>query len=78
MTLNYVGERAFNERNHRLAEFSYKENEEERFMRIASALEEYGYKIDTGVEGWAAIEVDDMTEFEEIKKDFQYLRRTIK
>ena len=75
MTLNYVGERKYNER---LAEFSYKENEEERFMKIASALEEYGYKIDTGVEGWAAIVVDDRNEFEEVKKDFQHLRKAIK
>ena len=75
MTLNYVGKRAFEKR---LAEFSYEENEAERFMKIANALEEYGYKIDTGVEGWAAIEVDDRSEFEEVKKDFRYLRRTIK
>lgn len=75
MKLNYVGNRAFEKR---LAEFSYEENEAERFMKIADALNEYGYKIDTGVEGWAAIEIDDHSEFEEIKKDFQYLRRITK
>lgn len=75
MTLKYVGERAF---NRRLAEFSYEENEEDRFMDIAEALEEEGYKIDTGVYGWAAIVVEDRDEFEEVKKAFQRLRRTIR
>ncbi len=75
MTLKYVGARAF---EHRLAEFSYEDKEEDRFIKIAEALEEEGYKIDTGVEGWAAIKVEDRDEFEEIKKDFQRLRRAIK
>lgn len=75
MTLKYVGERAFKQR---LAEFTYEDREEDRFMRIAEALEEEGYKIDTGVENWAAIVVDDRDEFEEVKKTFQRLRRTIR
>lgn len=75
MTLKYVGERAF---NCRLAEFSYEEHEDDRFMRIANALEEEGYKIDTGVEGWAAIKVENRNEFEEVKRIFQALRRTIR
>lgn len=75
MTLRYVGERAF---DHRLAEFSYEDHEEDRFMRIANALEEEGYKIDTGIANWAAIKVEDRDEFEEVKRDFQRLRRTIR
>ena len=75
MRLKYVGERAF---RNRLAEFSYDEKEEERFKKIAHALEEYGYKIDTGIYLWAAIEVEDFEEFKEVKRDFQHLRRSIK
>ncbi len=75
MTLKYVGKRAFDER---LAEFNYTEKETERFDRIAEELENEGYKVDSGVEGWAAIKVEDRDEFEEIKKDFQRLRRAIK
>lgn len=75
MTLKYVGERAF---DHRLAEFNYEEHEEERFFKIAEELKEEGYNIDTGVEGWAAIRVEDRIEFEEVKRDFQRIRRAIK
>lgn len=75
MTLRYVGERAF---DRRLAEFNYTEKEEERFDRIAHQLEDEGYKVDSGVEFWAAIEVEDRKEFEEVKRAFQRLRREIK
>ena len=75
MTLKYVGERAY---DHRLAEFTYEEHEEERFFKIAEELKEEGYNIDTGVEGWAAIRVEDRNEFEEVKRDFQRIRRSIK
>lgn len=75
MTLKYVGSRAF---NHRLAEFRYEDHEEERFMKIAEAFEEAGYKIDTGVQNWATIKVDDKDEFDEIKELFKDLKRKIK
>ncbi len=75
MTLKYVGSRAY---KHRLAEFSYEDKEEDRFMKIAEALREEGYEMDTGVEYWAAIKVEDRKEFDEIKKAFQRLRRSIK
>lgn len=75
MTLKYVGTRQY---DHRIAEFSYNEQEYERFMRIAEALEDEGWKIDTGVEFWAVIAVEDRSEFEEVKKDFQRIRKAIK
>ena len=75
MTLKYVGERAF---DRRLAEFTYDDHEEERFMKIADALQEAGYDIDTGVQNWAAIKVEDRDEFDEVKELFQDLRRKIK
>lgn len=74
MTLKYVGSRAF---DYPLAEFSYEEHEEDRFMKIAEALKSEGYKIDTGVQGWAAIRLEDYSEFEEVKRIFQKLRRGI-
>lgn len=74
MTLKYVGSKAF---DYPLAEFNYEEEESERFMRIAQALEDEGYKIDTGVQGWAAIRVEDRSEFEEIKRIWKNLKRKI-
>lgn len=74
MTLNYIGSRANKER---LAEFSYENKEENRFMRIAEALRREGYDIDVGVQNWAAIKVEDRAEFDKVKRDFQRLRRKI-
>ena len=79
MTLKYIGTRVYNSPNgERLAEFSYKPEEEERFYRIIEKLEEYGYKVTTGVEGWASIGVFDRAEFDELRRDFQHIRRTTK
>ena len=75
MTINYVGERAW---KHRLAEFSYRENETERFMKIAESLRETGYDIDTGCEGWAAIRVDDRNEYNQVVEDYRKAKRLIK
>lgn len=75
MTLNYVGNRAFKTR---LAEFEYSEKEEKRFMKIAGFMKKEGWNIDTGVEGWAAIEVEDREQFNEVMADFKKAKKLIK
>lgn len=75
MTIKYVGSRAF---DHPIAEFSYTAKEEERFFKIVEALEEEGWKIVAGIEGWAAIAVFDKEEYNEVNKDFQRLKKQTK
>lgn len=76
MKLTYVGKRQF---KNRLAEFSYTDGEEERFMKIAEYLQnECGYDIDTGVANWAAIEVEDKEEFDKVMQDFKEAKKIIK
>ena len=75
MTLNYVGNR---QNKTRLAEFTYTEREEARFLRIVNRLDSLGYEVDTGVLGWAAVEVADRAEYDMLKADFQAARREIK
>ena len=76
MKLTYVGHRQF---KNRLAEFSYTDSEEKRFMKIADYLQtECGYNVDTGVMNWAAIEVEDKAEFDEVMKDFREAKKIIK
>lgn len=75
MTIKYIGSRAF---DYPIVEFSYTAKEEDRFFRIVEALEEEGWKIDTSVEGWAAIAVFDKEEYNEVNKDFQRLKKEIK
>ena len=75
MEIHYVGKREFRQR---LAEFSYEDEEEDRFFAIAKAMEEKGWKIDVGVQNWAAIEVMDRDEYEEVKADWMKIKRAIK
>lgn len=75
MEVHYVGKREFRQR---LAEFSYEDKEEDRFFAIAKAMEERGWNIDVGVQNWAAIEVVDRNEYEEVKSDWIELKKTIK
>ena len=75
MTINYVGCRAW---RNRLAEFSYTEKEECRFLKIANHLRDLGYEIDTGVEGWAAIRVDDRDKYNQVVEDYRKAKRLIK
>ena len=75
MTINYVGSRQFNKR---LAEFSYTDEEESRFMKIVAHLRDLGYNVDTGCENWAAIEVADRAEYEDVLTDYKEAKRLIK
>lgn len=75
MTINYVGSRQF---KNRLAEFSYEDNEFERFMKIAAYMKELGWNIDTGVYNWAAIAVADRGEYEDVLADYKEAKRLIK
>lgn len=74
MEIHYVGKRKFRQR---LAEFSYEDKEEDRFFAIAKAMEERGWNIDVGVQNWAAIEVTDRGEYEEVKADWIELKRKL-
>ena len=74
MRISYVGNRSFKTR---LAEFSYKDGEEEKFMEICRQLEELGYKVDTGVANWACIEVEDRQEYEQVARDYLKIKRTL-
>ena len=74
MTIQYIGKRACNRwggKEHRIAEFIYEDKEEEKFMKIVEFLKELGYEIDTGVENWAAVEVNDRSEFEQLIRDYK-------
>ena len=83
MTIKYVGTRDNNRvggycRNKRFAEFSYRDEEQERFFKIADCLEMQGYEIDTGVANWAIIEVADREEYNEVVERFKEAKRAIK
>lgn len=83
MTIKYVGTRDNNRvggycRNKRFAEFSYRDEEEERFYKIAAYLKMQGYEIDTGVINWAVIEVADREEYNNVVECFREAKRTIK
>lgn len=75
MDIHYVGKREFRQR---LAEFNYNDEEEDRFFRIADAMRKEGWNIDVGVQHWAAIEVFDREEYQEVKSDWLRLKRIIK
>lgn len=75
MTINYVGNRQFNKR---LAEFNCTEKEYERFLKIMEHLQGLGYEVDTGVVYWAAIEVDDRYEYEQVLEDYKAAKKLIK
>ena len=76
MKLTYVGKKQF---KNRLAEFSYTDSEEKRFMKIVDYLQtECGYNVDAGVMNWAAIEVGDKAEFDEVMKNFKEAKKIIK
>nr|DAZ84125.1 MAG TPA: hypothetical protein [Caudoviricetes sp.] len=75
MEIHYVGKKAFRQR---LAEFTYDDKEEDRFFAIANAMEVKGWNIDVGVQNWAAIEVVDRNEYEEVKSDWIDLKKAIK
>lgn len=78
MTIKYVGNRASNLRGIRMAEFTYAEKEAEKFLRIVDKLKAMGWKVDTGVECWAAIMVEDKAEFDSVKADYKEVKKTIK
>lgn len=83
MTIRYVGTRDNNRvggycRNKRFAEFSYRDEEEERFSKVADYLKMQGYDIDTGVANWAVIEVADREEYNEVVEHFKEAKRGIK
>ena len=75
MTLKYVGGRQFKDR---LAEFTYTDDEEERFDKIAEYLRHAGYEIDVGVMNWAAIRVEDKAEFDAVMEDWKKAKKLIR
>lgn len=76
MTIKYVGNRGNLHHGIRMAEFTYTEREAERFLRIVDKLKAMGWKVDTGVECWAAIVVEDRAEFNNVKADYKEIKRT--
>lgn len=72
MEIHYVGKKVFRQR---LAEFTYEDKEEDRFFAIAKAMEARGWNIDVRVQNWAAIEIVDHNEFEEVKLDWIELKK---
>lgn len=75
MTINYVGTRQFDDR---LAEFSYTDAEETRFLKIIEYMKKQGWDIDTGVENWAAIKVLDKNEYDCVLADWKKAKKLIK
>lgn len=75
MTIKYVGNRQFKTR---LAEFTYEDHEEARFEKIAEYMRSEGYDIDTGCANWAAIEVDDRNEYEQVVETYKKAKKMIK
>ena len=75
MTIKYVGNRQFKTR---LAEFTYEDHEEARFDKIAEFMRNEGYDIDTGCENWAAIEVVDRNEYEQVVETYKKAKKQIK
>lgn len=75
MTVKYVGNRQF---KNRLAEFTYEDREEARFDKIAEYLRNEGYDIDTSVANWAAIEVADRDEYEQVVETYKKAKKMIK
>lgn len=82
MTLTYAGNRKLcNYRNQfkgRLGEIEYNEHEEQRLLKIADYLREQGWEVDTGVEGWAGIQVEDRSEFDLLMEDYKTAKKIIK
>lgn len=83
MTIKYVGTRDNNRvggycKNKRFAEFSYKDEEEARFDKIAAYLKKKGFDIDTSVINWACIEVADREEYNEVVECFKEAKRVIR
>ena len=77
MTLKYIGNRRMS-KGKRIAEFSYYDNEYERFRKIVDYLETMGYEVDAGVENWAAIEVEDEAEFRMVMHDWKNAKKLIR
>lgn len=83
MTITYTGNRQTkslrgNLSGIRLAEISYNENESTLMDRMAKLLEVKGWKVDTGVEGWASVEVLDRDEYNQFVEDYKEAKRCIK
>lgn len=83
MTIKYIGTRSNNEiggycEDKRFAEFSYKEEETEHFMKIVAYLENLGYSVDTGVEGWACVEVENADEYKTLAEDYKKAKKATK
>lgn len=75
MTIKYVGNRQFKTR---LAEFTYEDHEETRFEKIVEYMRNEGYDIDTGCANWAAIEVDNRDEYEQVVETYKKAKKIIK
>ena len=83
MTIKYVGTKANNEigggcANKRFAEFTYSDKEAARFEKIIENLEMNGYSVDCGIENWAAIEVADKSEYDQVAECYKAAKRVIK
>lgn len=74
MTINYVGKRAF---KNRFAEFSYTDEEHDKFLEVASILESEGYTVDASVENWAAVEVEDRNEYDDLKRIYKRAKAAV-
>ena len=76
MTINYVGNRQYDER---LAEFSYKESETVLAERVFGFLTKVkGWDIDTSVAEWAACVVEDRREYEILAKEYKEAKKMIR
>ena len=62
----------------RFAEFAYRDEEADRFFRIAEYLRDQGYNIDTGIWNWGSIEVSDREEYDDVVQCFKEAKRFIK
>lgn len=77
MTVNYKGmDKGF---NYRLAEINFDEDTEQRLMnRIEQVMRIKGYEINQVTNGYAACEVESMSEYREFVKDYKDVKKSVK
>lgn len=80
MTVTYRGEQKCGSKTlHRIAEIAYDEEKERLLMaKMIRPLELKGWNIDDSVEGWAAVEVEDMEEYKAFVSDYKAVKKSAK
>ena len=80
MTVTYRGEQNYGRKSlHRIAEINYDEEREGLLMaKMIKPLELKGWSIDNGVEGWAAVEVEDREEYKAFMRDYKEVKKAAK